>query len=231
MQKLHIQLEDNQKIWFTSDLHLGHRNVIRFCNRPWENEKEMGKALIENWNNTVGDNDIVFVLGDTFWFNDSMVIKKVLSKLKGKDIYILPGNHDDFDHYYRVDDPRIHLCCDIVVVWITEENQPKREVWLSHYPMMTWPHRENGAYQFFKFFNGRRFCFFKIVKFNTSRFLDRYNDHINGFVKFVMISKFRELLICSGFAHSFNTNICNYPKFIFIFNMFHNFTLLYFRHF
>lgn len=149
MQKLHIDLQEGQKIWFTSDLHLGHRNVIRFCNRPFTDEKAMGKSLIENWNNTVGDNDIVFVLGDTFWFNDSHSIKRVLSQLKGKDIYILPGNHDDFDHYYRVDDMRIHLCADIVVVWITEENQPKREVWLSHYPMMTWPHRENGAYQFF----------------------------------------------------------------------------------
>ena len=149
MQKLHIDLQEGQKIWFTSDLHLGHRNVIRFCNRPFADEKEMGKSLIENWNNIVGDNDIVFVLGDTFWFNDSHSIKRVLSQLKGKDIYILPGNHDDFDHYYRVDDPRIHLCQDIVVVWITENNQPKREVWLSHYPMMTWPHRENGAYQFF----------------------------------------------------------------------------------
>lgn len=149
MQKIHIDLTKDQKIWFTSDLHFGHRNVIRFCNRPFADEKEMGQAIIQNWNNVVGDNDIVFVLGDTFWFNDSHGIKRVLSQLKGKNIYMLPGNHDDFDHYYRVDDPRIHLCQDIVVVWITEENQPKHEVWLSHYPMMTWPHRENGAYQFF----------------------------------------------------------------------------------
>lgn len=149
MQKLHIDLQEGQKIWFTSDLHLGHRNVIRFCNRPFADDKEMDKALIQNWNDTVGDNDIVFVLGDTFWFNSSQEIKKVLSQLKGKDIYMLPGNHDDFDHYYRVDDMRIHLCTDIVVVWITEKNQPKREIWLSHYPMATWPHRENGAWQLF----------------------------------------------------------------------------------
>ena len=69
MEKLHIRLEQNQKVWFTSDLHLGHRNVIRFCDRPFKDEKEMGEKLIENWNNTVGENDIVFVLGDTFWFN------------------------------------------------------------------------------------------------------------------------------------------------------------------
>ena len=78
MKKLHITLEENQNIWFTSDLHFGHRNVIRFCQRPFEDEKHMGPKLIENWNNTVGDNDIVFVLGDTFWFNDSRNIKKVL---------------------------------------------------------------------------------------------------------------------------------------------------------
>ena len=149
MQKIHIDLQDGQKIWFTSDLHFGHRNILRFCNRPWDDEKAMGLGLIENWNSVVGDNDIVFVLGDTFWFNESRSIKKILARLKGKDIYILPGNHDDFDSYHRVDDPRIHLCEDVVVCWVTQENKPKREIWMSHYPMMTWPHRENGALQFF----------------------------------------------------------------------------------
>lgn len=158
MQKLHIQLEDNQKIWFTSDLHLGHRNVLRFCDRPFKDEKEMGVGLIENWNDTVGENDIVFVLGDTFWFNDSHSIKKVLSKLKGKTIYMIPGNHDDFDHYYRVDQERIILCHDIVVLWLQEYNSTKKyEIWLSHYPMMTWPHRTNGAWQLFGHIHSNEF--------------------------------------------------------------------------
>ena len=149
MQKLHLTIEKDQHVWFTSDLHFGHRNVLKFCDRPWDNEKEMDNGLIENWNNTVGDNDIVFILGDVFWFNDSHSIKKVLSKLKGKYIYIIPGNHDDFKSYHRVDDDRINLCEDVVVTWITRESKKLQEIWLSHYPMMTWPHRENGAYQFF----------------------------------------------------------------------------------
>lgn len=149
MQKIHIDLSKDQNIWFTSDLHFGHRNVIRFCNRPFADEKEMGQALIQNWNNVVRDNDIVFVLGDTFWFNNSRDIQKILFKLKGKTIYMIPGNHDDFESYHRVDDPRIVLCQDIVCLWITHENKPKREIWMSHYPMMTWPHRENGAWQLF----------------------------------------------------------------------------------
>jgi calcineurin-like phosphoesterase family protein len=148
MQKIHIKLKEGQKIWFTSDLHFGHRNIIRFCNRPFADIKEMGQKLIENWNYCVKDDDIVFVLGDTFWFNDSRGIKKTLSQLNGE-IYILPGNHDDFSSYHRVDDPRIHLCADIVTCWITEENKPKRELYLQHCPASTWPHRENGVYHLF----------------------------------------------------------------------------------
>lgn len=156
MEKLHIKLEFGQNLFFTSDLHFGHRNVLKFCNRPWEDEKQMSQGLIDNWNSAVTNNDIVFVLGDTFWFNDSRSIKKVLSQLNGKEIYILPGNHCDFDAYHRVDDPRIHLCQDIVCLWLTSADFDRRhwhrktmEIWMQHFPMSTWPHRENGAFHFF----------------------------------------------------------------------------------
>lgn len=156
MEKLNIKLGLGQNLFFTSDLHFGHRNVINFCNRPFTDIKDMSEKLIENWNAVVTNNDIVFVLGDTFWFNDSRTIKKVLEQLNGKEIYILPGNHCDFDAYHRVDDPRIHLCQDIVCLWLTSADFERRhwhrktmEIWMQHYPMSTWPHRENGAFHFF----------------------------------------------------------------------------------
>ena len=156
MEKLNIKLELGQNLFFTSDLHFGHRNVLKFCNRPWEDEKQMAQGLINNWNSVVTDNDIVFVLGDTFWFNDSRTIKKILGQLNGKEIYIIPGNHCDFDAYHRVDDPRIHLCQDIVCLWLTSADFDRRhwhrktmEIWMQHYPMSTWPHRENGALHLF----------------------------------------------------------------------------------
>ena len=153
MKKIHLKLGLGQRLWFTSDMHLGHRNVIKFCNRPFENEKEMNEKLIENWNSVVDEKDIIFVLGDTFWFNDSQVIKKVLNKLNGI-IYIIPGNHDNFESYHRIaDNPRIILCDDIVQVFLeSEDNRWCRkiiELWLSHYPLMTWPHRENGSINLF----------------------------------------------------------------------------------
>lgn len=153
MKKLHIKLEPGQKLWFTSDTHFGHRNVIRFCNRPFEDIKKMSAALIKNWNECVKEDDIVFVLGDVFWFNDSLSIKRVLTQLNGI-IYIIPGNHDEFDSYHRiVDNPRFILCDDVVQLFLeSEDNRWHRkimEIWMSHYPLMTWPHREKGAIDLF----------------------------------------------------------------------------------
>jgi len=155
MNKIHIELEESQKVWFTSDLHFGHNNICKptFANRPWEDAKEMGPALISNWNEKVGDDDIAFILGDVFWFNNSQSIKRVLSKLKGKDIYIIAGNHDDFTAYHRVTDERIHLLGDIVTVWITNYDKSlpghTKEVILCHYPLATYAHKDRGALQFF----------------------------------------------------------------------------------
>ena len=59
MDRLHITLEPRQKIFVTSDLHFGHRNILKFCNRPFSDIKEMSEKLISNWNEVVGKNDIV----------------------------------------------------------------------------------------------------------------------------------------------------------------------------
>lgn len=80
-----------QGIWFVSDLHFGHKNILRFCNRPWNTTEEMDEALINNWNSVIKDNDIVFNLGD-FAFAPNSKWKEILGKLKGKH-YLVLGNH------------------------------------------------------------------------------------------------------------------------------------------
>lgn len=79
-------------IFFTSDLHFGHANIIEYSDRPFANVDEMNVALIENWNSVVNDDDVVYVLGDVALgrIQDTLPL---CSLLRGTKI-LFPGNHD-----------------------------------------------------------------------------------------------------------------------------------------
>jgi calcineurin-like phosphoesterase family protein len=144
MDKLHIRLQEEQKVFFTSDPHYGHKNVIRFTERPFKDVKEMNEMLIYKWNIVVGDDDFVFCLGDFCWFDSNREIQKVLNNLRGK-IYMIPGNHDSAKGF-RAFPPHVTLMSDIVHLWVYPfmEHKPIEFV-LSHYPLMTWSGRERGV--------------------------------------------------------------------------------------
>jgi len=69
--------------WFTSDTHYYHNNIIRYCNRPFDNVTDMNETLIHNYNDMVGDNDEVYHLGD-FGFAEPGKLLEVVKRLKGK---------------------------------------------------------------------------------------------------------------------------------------------------
>jgi calcineurin-like phosphoesterase family protein len=105
-KKYHSNIQD---IFFTSDLHWFHDNIIKedYDNRPFDNMDHMIQTMIENWNNVVKPNDIVFNLGD-FILSKSGKIPKVheyLSQLNGHQI-LVKGNHDSsktltpIQHYF-----------------------------------------------------------------------------------------------------------------------------------
>ena len=102
MDKVKIKLHENQKIFFTSDLHFQHKNVIRFCKRPFENTKDMELKLIENWNSVVSNEDIVFDLGDVLWFDGRHDAKRILNQLNGIH-YVILGNHDNKKNFELCD--------------------------------------------------------------------------------------------------------------------------------
>ena len=80
-------------IFFTSDQHYFHRNVIRLSNRPFENMTEMHDKMIENYNSKVGRNDCTYFLGDFSFENDIEANKQILNRMNGKKVLII-GNHD-----------------------------------------------------------------------------------------------------------------------------------------
>lgn len=81
-----------ENLFFTSDTHFGHANIIRFCNRPFASVEEMDEELIRRWNETVPPDGIVFHLGD-FCHGGSSAWNNILYRLNGK-IFLILGNHD-----------------------------------------------------------------------------------------------------------------------------------------
>jgi calcineurin-like phosphoesterase family protein len=80
--------EELQNIYIISDTHFWHKNVKKYCGRPFL----WATKLIDNWNSTVGPNDIVLHLGD-FALSNFDRTKRVVSHLNGN-IYMIRGNHD-----------------------------------------------------------------------------------------------------------------------------------------
>ena len=83
---------NSEQVWFTSDTHFGHENIIRFCNRPFKNAEEMNTELIRRWRETVPEDGIVFHLGD-FAHGSSRLWNDILNALPGRK-YLILGNHD-----------------------------------------------------------------------------------------------------------------------------------------
>lgn len=78
--------------YFISDLHLGHVNCLAFDNRPFKSIEEHDETLIRNWNNVVGMDDDVYLLGDISWHNSTKTIE-IFNRLNGR-IHLIKGNHD-----------------------------------------------------------------------------------------------------------------------------------------
>lgn len=78
--------------WFTADLHFGHANIIRYCDRPFPDVAAMDEALVERWNEVVADSDEVWVLGDVAMGPISESLANV-GRLAGAKL-LVPGNHD-----------------------------------------------------------------------------------------------------------------------------------------
>jgi calcineurin-like phosphoesterase family protein len=133
-------LED--KIFFTSDTHFGHENILKYCHRPFINITEHDEELIRRWNEVVPPDGIVFHLGDIA-FCSEVYLKEILKRLNGK-IYWILGNHD-----WRRITPgimnRFEHITQQMMIKIDGEN-----IYLNHFPFLCYPDsKRHTVYQFF----------------------------------------------------------------------------------
>jgi calcineurin-like phosphoesterase family protein len=80
-------------IFFTSDPHYGHLNIIRYCNRPFQTVEEMDQVIIDNWNSVVKEDDLVYVIGDITMSYKKEKMKNIFDRLNGNKV-LIKGNHD-----------------------------------------------------------------------------------------------------------------------------------------
>lgn len=119
-------------VYFTSDLHLGHDNIIRFCNRPFCSVDDMNNRIIQKYNSVIHKNDLVYILGDLTYKISVDESNKLIEQLKGHKV-LIRGNHD-----LKYDSSLFEEVLDY-----KEFNQNKIKYVLMHYPLMEW----NGSYK------------------------------------------------------------------------------------
>lgn len=127
--------------FFTSDLHFGHANVIKYCNRPFKSASEMNEALINNWNSVVGPNDTVYILGDVFFCQPPEAIE-ILSRLNGRK-HLVYGNHDKQIKSNR----HVQQHFEAIHPDLYEKKIEDHFVTMCHYPMMSWNKSFHGSFQ------------------------------------------------------------------------------------
>jgi calcineurin-like phosphoesterase family protein len=111
-------------IWFTSDHHFFHDNILKFTDRPYQTVEEMNEGIVSIWNSMIKPDHVVYVLGDVIWNTGDYAL---LKRLNGK-VFLVRGNHDRSD-YIKFLKNGIDLVCEETIIKIGGER-----VRLSHYP-------------------------------------------------------------------------------------------------
>lgn len=134
-------------IYFTSDLHFNHANVIKHCNRPFNDVEHMNESLIENWNSVVKEKDSIYILGDFCLKGNPFYF---LDRLQGRK-YLIFGNHDKkYRARYR-DSGFFDWCKDYFELQISGDHflRGKKLIVFCHYAMRVWNKSHYGSWHLY----------------------------------------------------------------------------------
>ena len=121
--------------FFTSDEHYGHKNIIKYCNRPFNSVEEMDQELIRRHNLLVSSEDVVIHAGD-FTLKKKQKAHDYISCLNGKHIF-LRGSHDAW----------LGTVGNTHEIW--EQTIQEQHIVVCHYAMRVWSRSHYNSWQLF----------------------------------------------------------------------------------
>jgi len=153
------------KVWFTADLHLGHGNIIKYCQRPFLTAQERDRArtdargkwrvsddtirahdegLLDAINARIEPNDILWMLGDFCW-GGLVEATEYRDRIRCRNVHMVWGNHD-----HRSIRPLFGDAIEQGMIRVAGV-----DIWLCHYPMRTWDRRFHGSWHIYGHVHGR----------------------------------------------------------------------------
>ncbi len=151
--------------WFTADLHLGHGNIIKYCQRPYLSDDERYRcsegegagwkvsretierhdaALIGAINERVAPGDVLWILGD-FCLGTVEEAAAYRERIFCRTVNFVRGNHDAPGY-------------DALFSRVIDQGMIKvqgKKIWLNHYPMRSWDKSFHGAWHLYGHVHGR----------------------------------------------------------------------------
>jgi calcineurin-like phosphoesterase family protein len=128
------------EIWFTSDLHIGHKNIIKFTGRPFASIEDMNEHIIKWFWENVKPGDTVYNLGD-FIFGRQEYATSFLDRLPKFNHRFIYGNHDKV-----IEDNESHFRKYFTINDILYKSINGHKIMMCHYPMRGWRSSGRGSY-------------------------------------------------------------------------------------
>jgi calcineurin-like phosphoesterase family protein len=147
------------EVYFTSDSHFGHANIIRYCRRPYQGVAEMVAALIAAWNAKVSPGAMVYHLGD-FTLGSRAVARSYFARLHGQ-IRLLPGSHDERwlpkqfgpqPELRSLDGIPVEIMPPLLSLefpGLSSDGQYPQVIVLCHYALRVWDRSHHGAWHLY----------------------------------------------------------------------------------
>ena len=140
------------RTWITSDLHFGHKNIMKFCPQTRARFNDdvayMNNAMVLEWNAKVQPEDTVYILGDVAFMPASNAAQ-ILRQLNGTKI-LIEGNHD----HKNLRNPAFRSCFEAVHIYY-EIYHNNNKVVMFHYPILEWNKMHYGSVHLFGHVHGK----------------------------------------------------------------------------